>query len=152
MTAHDDLLATAVAQTGLLPAYSDRLHAFIGGYLRYLTHVYAYVWLLANPFPLFSGRAGYPVDLRLEPPSEQSRAGIFFRLFLPTSGVDPRVRFSYGERSRRVPRLVYALFSGNMNRGMRDLSAWLLRYEIQTYAYVFLLTGRYPNLAGAPTA
>jgi hypothetical protein len=35
---------------------------------------------------------------------------------------------------------------------MRDMSAWLLRYEVQTYAYISLLTSRYPSLAGAPRA
>jgi hypothetical protein len=38
-----------------------------------------------------------------------------------------------------------------MSLGMRDLSTWLLRYEVQTYAYLLLLTGRYPSLAGAPS-
>ena len=46
----------------------------------------------------------------------------------------------------------YCLALGRMNEGMRNISAWLLRYEAQTWAYVFLLTGRYPSLAGAPTA
>jgi hypothetical protein len=39
-----------------------------------------------------------------------------------------------------------------MHEGMRNISAWLLRYETQTWGYVLLLTGRYPSLAGAPTA
>ena len=46
----------------------------------------------------------------------------------------------------------YCLFTGHMHRGMRDISAWMLRYELQTYGYLFLLTGRYPSLSGAPTA
>ena len=46
----------------------------------------------------------------------------------------------------------YCLFTGHMHQGMRDISAWLLRYELQTYGYMFLLTGRYPSLSGAPTA
>lgn len=46
----------------------------------------------------------------------------------------------------------YCLATGNMNEGMRNISAWLLRYEIQTYAYLFLLTEKYPSLSGAPTA
>jgi Domain of unknown function (DUF4389) len=45
----------------------------------------------------------------------------------------------------------YCLIFGRMHEGMRDLSAWLLRYETQTYAYMFLLTARYPSLAGGPT-
>jgi hypothetical protein len=39
-----------------------------------------------------------------------------------------------------------------MPQGMRDVSAWMLRYELQTYAYLLLLTGRYPSLAGAPSS
>jgi hypothetical protein len=31
------------------------------------------------------------------------------------------------------------------------VSAWLLRYEVQTHGYIFLLTSWYPSLAGAPT-
>lgn len=31
-------------------------------------------------------------------------------------------------------------------------SAWMLRYELQTYGYVFLLTSRYPSFEGAPRA
>jgi hypothetical protein len=34
---------------------------------------------------------------------------------------------------------------------MRDISLWMLRYELQTYAYLLLLTGRYPSLQGAPS-
>ncbi len=39
-----------------------------------------------------------------------------------------------------------------MHEGMRDISAWMLRYEMQTYGYIFLLTSRYPSFAGSPTA
>jgi hypothetical protein len=40
-----------------------------------------------------------------------------------------------------------ALALGRMPRGMRDLMAYCLRYQAQTYAYLLLLTGRYPSLA-----
>ncbi len=46
----------------------------------------------------------------------------------------------------------YCLATGRMNEGMRNISSWLLRYEIQTHGYLMLLTGRYPSLEGAPTA
>jgi hypothetical protein len=36
-----------------------------------------------------------------------------------------------------------------MPKGMRDLSAYCLQYEAQTYAYLFLiLTDRYPSFSG----
>ena len=44
----------------------------------------------------------------------------------------------------------YSLIFGRMHEGMRNLSAWLFRYELQTYAYIFLLTARYPSLEGSP--
>jgi hypothetical protein len=39
------------------------------------------------------------------------------------------------------------LVLGRMPKGMRDLLAYCIRYQAQTYAYLFLLTGRYPSLA-----
>ena len=39
------------------------------------------------------------------------------------------------------------LVLGRMPRGMRDLGAYCLRFNTQTYAYVSLLTARYPSLA-----
>ena len=46
---------------------SEPLHRFLAAYLRYQTHVYAFVQLVANPFPGFIGRArqlsGRPRDL-----------------------------------------------------------------------------------------
>jgi hypothetical protein len=38
----------------------------------------------------------------------------------------------------------YALVTGRMPDGMRDLGAACLRYSAQTYAYLMLLTDRYP--------
>jgi len=135
--------------TGRVP---DGLHQFIASFLRYSTRVNAYMLLLANPYPPFSGAGSYPVDVRIDPSQPQSRLTVFFRLLL----IIPAALLSYVFRI--VNNLVallgwfYCLALGRMNQGMRDISAWLLRYEVQTYAYAFLLTGRYPSLAGAPTA
>jgi predicted lactoylglutathione lyase len=41
----------------------------------------------------------------------------------------------------------YALFTGEANKGMRDLQAYCLRYQSQTYAYLLLLTQRYPSFS-----
>jgi hypothetical protein len=46
----------------------------------------------------------------------------------------------------------YCLIFGRMHEGMRDISAWMFAFEVQTYAYLFLLTGRYPSFAGGPRA
>jgi uncharacterized protein DUF4389 len=136
--------------TGRVPA---GLHDFIARYARATTHLYAYMLLLADPWPPFGGAPGsYPVDLRVDPPQPQSRLSVFFRILLAI----PAFLLAYVFRI--VNQLIaflgwfYALATGRMHEGMRDLSAWMLRYEVQTYAYVGLLTGKYPSLAGAPTA
>ncbi len=42
------------------------LHRFNAAYARYLTHNTAYLYLVANPFPGFTGAPGsYPIDLRI---------------------------------------------------------------------------------------
>jgi hypothetical protein len=38
-----------------------------------------------------------------------------------------------------------AVFTARVPEGVRNFSAFALRYESQTYAYLALLTSRYPN-------
>src|ERR671930_1110130 len=60
----------------------EGLHNFLATYLRYQTHVYAYVLLIADPFPGFGGQPGYPIDLEIAPPERQNRWTVAFRLIL----------------------------------------------------------------------
>jgi hypothetical protein len=135
--------------TGRVPL---SLHAFMSGWVQYSTRVTAYTFLLANPFPPFGASGSYPVDARVDDGEQQSRLTVLFRLILAIPA------FILVYVFRMVNQLVaflswfYILFTGGMHEGMRNLSAWLLRYEVQTYAYTLLLTERYPSLAGAPTA
>jgi hypothetical protein len=135
--------------TGRVP---DGLHNFIAGWFRYSIRVTAYVFLLADPFPPFGSGGSYPVDVRVDPAQPQSRLTVFFRIFLAI----PALLLTYVFRAvNQIVALLgwfYALATGQMNEGMRNISAWLLRYEAQTWGYLFLLTGRYPSLSGAPTA
>lgn len=135
---------------GRLP---DGIHEFVGRFTRYSTHVYAYVSLLADPFPPFSGAEGrYPIDLQIDPSQMQNRLGIFFRFFLAL----PAFIVAYALRLlMNVLAFVgwfYALFTGRMSEGIEDLGTFALRYEAQTFAYAFLVTSRYPSLSGGPTA
>ena len=61
------------------------LHSFIAGYLRYATHVSAYMFLIADPYPgffLINLKQDYPVDLEVDPPEVQSRWTVGFRIIL----------------------------------------------------------------------
>jgi D-xylose transport system permease protein len=131
----------------------QRLHDFQVQYLRYATHVNAYVFLLADPFPVFGGEAGYPVDLHVAPPEIQGRATVLFRLLL----VIPASLFAraLGALLGLLAFLGWfaTLVTGRMPEGLQSLGLLCLRYRIQTSAYLFLLTSRYPSLStGASTA
>ena len=135
--------------TGRVP---QGLHDVIARYLRAMTHVYAYALLLAEPWPPFGGAPGYPIDARIDGPESQSRLTMFFRLLLAIPALLLTSVFRTVNQIVAVLGWFYALATRRMHEGMRDMSAWMLRYEVQTYGYLMLLTGRYPSLSGAPTA
>jgi hypothetical protein len=132
--------------TGRVPG---GLHDFLASYVRYSTRVNAYILLLANPYPPFSNARPYPVDAHINPAASQGRLGVFFRLLLAIPALLLAYVFRIVNNLIAFLSWFYALFAGRMNEGMRNTSAWLFRYEVQTYA--FLLTARYPSLAGAPS-
>jgi hypothetical protein len=125
----------------------DGLHGFIASYLRYTTHVYAYVLIAADPFPAFSGAASYPIDVVIAPAAKQSRLTIFFRLLLAIPAWIILSVLNYVAQLVAFAAWFYALFAGNLHSGMRDVLAYYLRYNAQTFAYVALLTGRYPSFS-----
>jgi hypothetical protein len=59
-------------------------HRFLCAYVRYTVHLGAYLYLVGNPYPGFTGGAGeYPVDIVLpEEPQPQSRWKTLLRLVL----------------------------------------------------------------------
>jgi hypothetical protein len=128
--------------TGRVPG---GMHGFIAGYLRYSTRVNAYLYLVANPFPPFGAGGDYPVDLEVAGPEPQGRAGIFFRVLLALPAL---VLASVLGRALAVVGLLswfYALATGRMSPGMRDLAAYCLDYQQRTSGYYLLLTSRYPS-------
>lgn len=151
------------------------LHDFVAGYLRYATHVGAYLYLAANPYPGFRGRPGYDIDLEIDPPARQSRWSALFRLLLaipalvlaaslgggiatgsPGGSWTTTSGEEYAASSGAATALgvaaacafllwFVALARGRAARGLRDLVAFAVGYGAQVGGYVFLLTDRYPS-------
>jgi len=124
---------------------SEGLHRFIATWLRYCTHVYAYVYLLAEPYPEFDGRAGaYPVELSVAEPQRQDRLTVAFRLVLAIPAF--LISGAYGGVAFVAVVLGWfaVLVRGEMPLGLRNAIALWLRYSQQTTGYVLLLTERYP--------
>jgi hypothetical protein len=125
----------------------DALHSFMAAYVRFTTHVFAYLGIVADPYPGFTGSSGYPVDLDVAPAESQNRLTILFRLILaiPAAIVSNVLQNVAGVVA--VLAWFYALFTGRANGGMRDLQAYCLRYVMQTHSYLLLLTQRYPSFS-----
>jgi hypothetical protein len=131
--------------TGRSPA---GLHNFLAGFLRYTTQVSAYLFLIADPFPgfyLINLKQDYPIDLEVAPPEVQNRWTVFFRIILAipamiVSNILRNLSGILGFFSWFV-----ALFTGRVPQGIRNFGVLALRYESQTYAYLMLLTSRYPS-------
>jgi hypothetical protein len=123
----------------------DRLRRFLTAFLRYQTHLYAFLQLAANPFPGFTGRPGsYPVDVELDPQERQNRWATGFRLLLAVPAFAILSALLTAGWLAAVYVWFHGLFRGQAPRGVRNLIAFQLRYQAQVYAYVYLLTDRYP--------
>ena len=127
---------------GRLP---DGIHGFLAAWLRYFTHVNAYFWIAADPYPGFTGQPGYPVDVEVDPPAKQNRLTIIFRLILAIPALIVMTVLQYLLQIVGILAWFYALFTGRANEGMRNLEVYCLRYQAQTYGYLWIVTGRYPS-------
>jgi hypothetical protein len=129
---------------GRLPA---PIHRFYCAFFRYVTTVYAYAFLTANPFPGFSGTPGsYPVELELPAePAKQNRFAVFFRglLALPAAMLAGLV--GYLAELAVFCGWWASLITGHMPHGLRDVTAYYIRYNAQVNGYFLLVTGTYPN-------
>jgi hypothetical protein len=150
----------ATLATGTPP---QGLHNFLAGFVRYGTHVYAYIMLAANPFPGFLGHVGtYPIDVEIDPPARQNRWSVAFRLFLAlpalvlagaiigapgSAGGASGAALTFAGGGWTIAFLAWfaCLVRGEMPLGFRNFLAFALRYSAQAYGYLFLLTARYPD-------
>jgi hypothetical protein len=138
------------------------LHGFLARFVRFAVHTYAFLYLAAEPLPGFGGKPGYPIDVEIDPPVRQNRWKVGFRLvlvvpalFLLTAFLGSAGSFNpnSGTESSGIGLLLAAAFLGwffalarsRMARGLRDLIAYGLSYAAQAWAYMALLTDRYPS-------
>ncbi len=126
------------------------LHDINARFLRWYLHFTAYLLGVANPYPRFDGRPGYPIDVEIARPERQRRLVTAFRLILAL----PALVFATALSTVLEVVAFLAWFAcvvlGRLPRGMRDLAAYCLHFNVQTYAYLMLLTPRYPSITFEP--
>ena len=122
------------------------LHRFLTRYVRYRLHVYAFLLLVGNPFPGFAGVEGtYPLDLEVEGPRRQNRWKTGFRIVLAIPAALVNAALGGALVASAVLTWFYALAKGSAPWGLRNLSAYALRYDAQVEAYLLFLTDSYPH-------
>jgi hypothetical protein len=135
---------------------ADPFHRFVTRFVRYLLHVYAFLFLVANPFPGFVGEQGrYPLDVELPGPAAQNRAVTAFRIILAVPALLVSSALGGALYVTAILTWFVALARGTAPWGLRNLAAYALRYQAQVNAYTLLLTDRYPHaspLEGAQPA
>jgi hypothetical protein len=153
--------------TGRAP---DALFRFLTAYVRYWTHLFAYLFLAANPYPGFTGAPGYPVDIEFGESEPQRRLVTGFRIILAIPVFLLAVAFQgtgFGAWYRGDETTVawsggtlltvaflgwfVCVALGRMPPGFRDLQAYGLRFVAQVAAYALVVTERYPNVDPAAT-
>jgi hypothetical protein len=123
-----------------------KLHAFLRRFIRYGFHVNAFGSLAANPFPGFTGLPGvYPLDLVLPAQLRQSRWKTLFRIVLVIPAVAINTTLLAALVIDAILMWFVALATAKAPEGLRNLSAYALRYGGQTNAYFWLITDVYPH-------
>ncbi len=123
------------------------LHDFLAAYIRYSSWVWAYVFLITDRFPPFTGSAGaYPLDIEIDPPERQNRWSVAFRLVLAIPALLLESAIEGVVHAIAILGWFVGLVLGRMPQGMRDFGVYGIGYRAKTTGYVMLLTARYPSL------
>lgn len=143
-------------------------HAFYSAFVRYGLHLYAYWYLAADRYPSFLGEPGYPVDAEIPASSRQRRWRIALRLPLAipplvlaaalgsgfgggtSTGSGSSVETSVSLNLGLAATLAFlgwfaSLALARTPQGLREAQVYCLGYATQVYAYLFLLTDRFPT-------
>ena len=123
---------------------AEPLHRFLAAYVRYSVHVLGFLFLVANPFPGFTGAPGYPVDVAIASAERQNRWVTLFRTFLALPAFLLSSALAGALLVVGFLGWFAALATGRMPTGLRNLGAMSLRYQAQTHAYWLLINDRYP--------
>jgi hypothetical protein len=129
---------------GRLPSFLDR---FLGAFLRYQGQVTAWFDLLSTryPDPLHTGEHPFRIELPDRP--RHPRLVTLFRLPLALPALVLTSAFNVVLSVAAVAAWFVALAVGRTTAGLQELGMFCLRYQLETLAYVTLLTSTYPRLA-----
>jgi hypothetical protein len=130
--------------TGRLPSV---LHRFLAAYLRYSGQVAAWFHLLSGRYPNPLRTRAHPFAIEPADRRRQPRLVTLLRLPLALPALVLATAFRVVLSLSAVAAWFAAASLGRTTAGLQELGTFCLRYELETVAYVLLLTARYPRLA-----
>lgn len=131
---------------GRLPTW---LHRFIAAFVRYVGQVTAWLFLLSARYPDPLHTQTHPFAIELSERPRQPRLVTLFRLVLAIPALLLATALRVVLTLSSVPAWFAGLALGRTTAGLEELGLFCLRYELETLAYVLLLTARYPRLVPA---
>jgi len=88
--------------------------------------------------------AGYPIGLEVAPAASQGRLGVFFRILIAIPALIIATLIRDVAQILVFISWLIILFTGKLPAGIGNFIAGALRWEVRVYAYLLLLTGKYP--------
>jgi hypothetical protein len=127
------------------------LHGHLAAYLRYMGQVTSWLGLLSGRYPSFRRPREHPFKVDVPDPRRQRRLVTLLRLPLAMPALVLSSVFVVILVTVAFASWFVALVLGRTTAGMQELGTFCLRYQLETQAYLSLLTPRYPRLEPAPT-
>lgn len=131
----------------LLGRVPSEFHRFMAAYLRYQGRVTAWFDLLSGRYPPLRPTRGHPFEVEIPPAERQPRLITLGRLPLALPALVLASVFGVVLSVVAFCAWFVALVLGRTTAGLQELGMYCLRYQLETQAYVMLLTARYPQLA-----
>jgi hypothetical protein len=131
---------------GRMPA---RLHRFLAAFLRYAGQVFAWLYLLSGRYPDPLRTVEHPFAIEIPERQRQRRLLTLLRVLLAVPALVMSSVFRVVLGAIGIASWFVALALGRTTAGLQELGTFCLRYELETVAYLLLLTPRYPRLPPA---
>jgi hypothetical protein len=132
---------------GRLPSF---FHRSLAAYLRYQGQVTAWLYLLSATYPDPLHTKEHPFRVEVPDARQQRRLVTLFRLPLAIPALVLASVFNVILTAVGVGAWFVGLARGRTTAGLQELGTFCLRYQLETQAYLSLLTAAYPKLEPAP--
>jgi Domain of unknown function (DUF4389) len=122
---------------------------FLSAFLRYRGQVTGWFYLLSDRYPDPLHTRDHPFAIEVPERHRQRRLVTLFRLPLALPAIVLWSVLDVVLTLVAVTSWFVAVVLGRTTAGLQELGTFCLRYQLETEAYLLLLTGSYPRLAPA---